>query len=66
MGRMKRCDEVNGTVRSLKSQGHSIKGIVRATGYLPTGWLDAAGAVWGGSRCNEGLRGLLKADSLVA
>ncbi len=28
----KRRDEVNGTVRSLKSQGHSIKGIVRATG----------------------------------
>ncbi len=34
--------------------------------HLPTGWREATGAGWGGSRINEGLRGLRKADSLAA
>ena len=34
--------------------------------YLPTGWCEATDAGWGGSKCNEGLRGVMKADSLMA
>ena len=34
--------------------------------YLPTGSGEAAGSEQGRSGCNESLRGLLKADSLVA
>ena len=38
----------------------------RRTLYLPTGWCEATDAGWGGSKCNEGLRGVMKADSLMA
>ena len=41
--------------------GHTI-----GTRYLPTGWCEATDAGWGGSKCNEGLRGVMKADSLMA
>ncbi len=34
--------------------------------YPLMGWREATGAGWGGSRINEGLRGLMKADSLAA
>ena len=34
--------------------------------YLPTGWCEATCAGWGGSKCNEGLRSVMKADSLMA
>ena len=44
------------------------KSIIEAAAslYLPTGSGEATGAEHRRSRCNEGLRGLLKADSLVA
>ena len=35
-------------------------------GYLPTGSRHVTGSEHGRSRCDEGLRGLMKADSLVA
>ena len=34
--------------------------------YLPTGWCEATGSEHGRPRCNDDLRGVTKADSLVA
>ena len=34
--------------------------------YLPTGWCEATGSEHGRPRCNDGLRGVIKADSLAA